>query len=156
MRQNGGGGCVGIQPLVTARAQILIGGRTNTEPSLPRTACQRTFQPEIWMNGELIGRRLDWGRSEGDGRGGGRGRGEGFCLVALARVLKERWGRGGGGREGGLSPYFNSCLIRVLAAKHLSCSSPTPIHITPVLLHPWSIYPLVLFLYPRSQHLYMQ
>ena len=28
------------------------------------------------------------------------------------------------------SPYFNSCLIRVLAAKHL------PIHITPVLLHP--------------------
>ena len=37
---------------------------------------------------------------------------------------------------GGLSPYFNSCLIRVLAAKHLPCSSPTPIHITPVLLHP--------------------
>ena len=49
-----------------------------------------------------------------------------------------RWAGGGGrGRErGGLSPYFNSCLIRVLAAKHLPCSSPTPIHITPVLLHP--------------------
>ena len=31
---------------------------------------------------------------------------------------------------------FNLCLIRVLAAKHLPCSSPTPIHITPVLLHP--------------------
>ena len=41
MRQNGGGG---IQPLVTDWAQIRIGGRTNTEPSLPRTACQRTFQ----------------------------------------------------------------------------------------------------------------
>ena len=64
--------------------------------------------------------------------GGGRGRGDGACLLTLARVLKERWG---GGR-GGLSPYFNSCLIRVLAAKHLLCSSPTPIHITPVLLHP--------------------
>ena len=64
------------------------------------------------------------GRSEG----GGRGEGEGACLLTLARVLK--------GREGGLSPYFNSCLIRVLAAKHLPCSSPTPIHITPVLLHP--------------------
>ena len=64
--------------------------------------------------------------------GGGRGRGEGVCLLTLARVLKEWWGRG----EGGLSPYFNSCLIRVLAAKHLPCSSPTPIHIAPVLLHP--------------------
>ena len=66
--------------------------------------------------------------------GGDRGRGEGACLLTLARVLKERWGRGGG--RGGLSPYFNSCLIRVLAAKYLPCSSPTPIHITPVLLHP--------------------
>ena len=65
------------------------------------------------MNGEGRGRRLDWGRPEGGGRG-----------------------EGVGGREGGLSPYFNSCLIRVLAAKHLPCSSPTPIHITPVLLHP--------------------
>ena len=64
--------------------------------------------------------------------GGGRGRGEGAILLALARALKERWG---GGREGGLSPYFNSCLIRVLAAKHLPCSSPTPIHMIPVLLH---------------------
>ena len=73
MRQNRGGG-VGIQPLVTTWAQILIGG-------------------------------------------------------TLARVLKERWGGGGG-----LSPYFYSCLIYVLAAKHLPCSS--PIHITPVLLHP--------------------
>ena len=46
-------------------------------------------------------------------------------------------GGGGGGRgKGGLSPLFNSSLIRVLAAKHLPCSSPTPIHITPVLLHP--------------------
>ena len=42
-------------------------------------------------------------------------------------------GRGG---EGGLSPYFNSSLKRILAAKHLPCSSATPIHITPVLLHP--------------------
>ena len=41
------------------------------------------------MNGEVRGRRLDWGRSEG----GGRGRGE---------------GAGGGG----LSPYFSSCLKR--------------------------------------------
>ena len=47
-----GGGGVGIQPLMTAWAQILIGCRTNTEPSVPRKACQRTFQPEIWMNGE--------------------------------------------------------------------------------------------------------
>jgi len=30
-----------------------------------------------------------------------------------------------------LSPYFNSCLTRVLAAKHLPCSIPTHIHITP-------------------------
>ena len=74
-------GGVGIQPLVTAWAQILIGGRTNTEPSLPRTACQRTFQPEIRMNGEGRGRRLDWGVSEGGGRGRGRGRGGG--LVSL-------------------------------------------------------------------------
>ena len=44
-------------------------------------------------------------------------------------------GRGGGG-GGGLSPYFNSSLKRVLAAKHLPCSYPTPIHMTPVLLHP--------------------
>ena len=58
--------------------------------------------------------------------GGGRGRGQGVCLLTLARVLKERWGGGEGG----------SFLIRVLAAKHLPCSSPTPIHITPVLLHP--------------------
>ena len=40
------------------------------------------------MNGEGIGRRLDWVRSEGGGRGGGRGGGE------------------------GLSPYFSSCLKR--------------------------------------------
>ena len=51
-------------------------------------------------------------------------------------------GGGGGGGEGvggerGLSPYFNSSLKRVLAGTHLPCSSsPTPIHITPVLLHP--------------------
>ena len=63
---------------------------------------------------------------EGDGGGGG-----GASLLTLARVLKERWG-GGGGLEGGLSPYFNSCLIRVLAAKHFHCSSPTAIHITSV------------------------
>ena len=43
-KSGGEGG--GIQPLVTAWAQILIGGGTNTEPSLPQTACQRTFQPE--------------------------------------------------------------------------------------------------------------
>ena len=42
----------------------------------------------------------------------------------------------GGGGEGGLSPYINSRLKRVLAAKHLPCSSATPTHITPVLLHP--------------------
>ena len=43
----------------------------------------------------------------------------------------------GVGGEGGLSPYFNSSLKRVLAAKHLPCtSSPTPIHTTPVLVHP--------------------
>ena len=87
-----------IQPLMTAWVQILIGGRTNTEPSLPRTACQRTFQPN-----ERGRERTAAGR-------------EGACLLTLARVLKERWG---GGREGGLSPYFNSCLIRLLAAKHL-------------------------------------
>ena len=63
------------------------------------------------MNGEGIGRRLDWGRSEGGGRGEGVG------------------------GEAGLSPYFNSSLKRVLAAKHLPCSSATPIHIIPVLLH---------------------
>ena len=62
------------------------------------------------MNGEGRGRRLDWGQSEGGG-----------------------WGEGVGG-EGSLSPYFNSSLIRVLAAKHLPCSSPTPIHIYPLLL----------------------
>ena len=45
-------------------------------------------------------------------------------------------GGGGVGGEGGLSPYVNSSLKRVLAAKHLPCSSPTSIHITPVLLHP--------------------
>ena len=75
-----------------------------------------------------VGRRWAGGR--------GKGRAEGACLLTLAHVLKERWGRrGGGGGRGGLSPYINSCLIRVLAAKHLPCS-PTPIHITPVLLHP--------------------
>ena len=63
------------------------------------------------MNGEGRGRRLDWGGSEGGGQGEGA-------------------------RGGGLSPYFNSSLKRVLAAKHLPCSSPTPIHITPVLLNP--------------------
>ena len=49
-----------------------------------------------------------------------------------------RWAGGGGRGEGvgGLSPYFNSSLKRVLATKHLPCSSATPIHITPVLLHP--------------------
>ena len=49
MRQHRGcvGGGVGIQPLVTAWAKLMIGGRKNTEPSLPRTACQCTFQPEI-------------------------------------------------------------------------------------------------------------
>ena len=67
------------------------------------------------------------------GGGGGRGWGEGACLLTLARVLKERWG---GGAGGGLSRYFNSCLIRVLAATHTPCSSPTSIHITPVLIHP--------------------
>ena len=57
------------------------------------------------MNGEGRERRLDWGRSEGGRRGEGVGGGwEGACLLTLARVLKERWG---GGREGGLSPYFN-------------------------------------------------
>ena len=45
-----------------------------------------------------------------------------------------RWAGEGVGGEGGLFPY--SSLKRVLAAKHLPCSSPTPIHITPVLLHP--------------------
>ena len=66
------------------------------------------------MNGEGRGRRLDRGRSEGGGRGKGVG----------------------GGRGEGLSPYFNSCLIHVLGAKHLPSSRLTPIHITPVLLHP--------------------
>ena len=84
------------------------------------------------MNGEGIGRRLDWVRSEGGGRGGGRGGGEGLSPYFSSCLKREV----GGGREGGLSPYFNSCLIRVLAAKHLPCSSSTPIHITPVLLHP--------------------
>ena len=47
------------------------------------------------------------------------------------------WAGGGVGvRGGGLSPYINSSPERVLAAKHLPCSSATPIHITPVLLHP--------------------
>ena len=46
-----------------------------------------------------------------------------------------RWAGAGGGGEGGLSAYFNSNLKRILAAKHLPCSSATPIHITPVLLH---------------------
>ena len=65
------------------------------------------------MNREGIGRRLDWGRSEGGGR----------------------WECVGG--EGGLSPYFNSSLKRVLGAKHLPySSSPIPIHITLVLPHP--------------------
>ena len=65
------------------------------------------------MNGEGRGRRLDWGRSEGGGRGeggGARGQGEGACLLTLARVLKERWGRGGGAGGGFVSPYFNLCL----------------------------------------------
>ena len=47
-----------------------------------------------------------------------------------------RWAGEGVRGEGGLSPYFNSSLKRVLAAKYLPCSSATPIHITPVLLHP--------------------
>ena len=52
-------------------------------------------------------------------------------------TVRSRWAGGGGrGRGGGLSPYLNSSLIRVLAAKHLPCSSPTSILITPVLLHP--------------------
>ena len=42
----------------------------------------------------------------------------------------------GTGGSGGLSPYFSSSLIRVLAAKRLPGSSSTPIHISPVLLHP--------------------
>ena len=63
------------------------------------------------MNGEGRGRRLDSGRSEGGGRGEGVGA-RGACLLTLTRIS------------------------RVLAAKHLPCSSPTPIHITPVLLHP--------------------
>ena len=50
--------------------------------------------------------------------------------------VEGRWAGEGVGGEGGLSPYFNSSLKRVLAAKHLPCSSATPIHITPVLLHP--------------------
>ena len=45
------------------------------------------------------------------------------------------WAGEGVGGEGGLSPYFNSSLKRVLAAKHVLCSSsPTLIHIPPVLL----------------------
>ena len=52
------------------------------------------------------------------------------------RTVGRRWAGEGVGGEGGLSPYFDSSLKRVLAAKHLPCSSsPTPIHITPVLLH---------------------
>ena len=53
----------------------------------------------------------------------------------FSSCLKREVGAGGGA-AGVLSPNFNSCLIRVSAAKHLPCSSPTPIHITPVLLHP--------------------
>ena len=34
-----------------------------------------------------------------------------------------RWAGGGGGGEGGLSPYSNSSLKRVLSVKHLPCSS---------------------------------
>ena len=41
-------------------------------------------------------------------------------------------GGGVGGEGGGLSPYFNSNPKRVLAGKHLPCSSATPIHIGPV------------------------
>ena len=63
-------------------------------------------------------------------------RGRERTAAGLATVGRRRAGGGGRGLEGGLSPYFYSCLIRVLAAKHLPCSSPTPIHITPVLLHP--------------------
>ena len=59
-------------------------------------------------------------------------RGRERTAAGVGTVGKRRAGVGG---EGGLSPYFNSSLIRVLAAKHLPCSSPTPIHITPVLLH---------------------
>ena len=51
-------------------------------------------------------------------------------------TVGRRWAGEGGGDEGGLSPYFNSNLKRLLATKHLLCSSPNPIHITPVLLHP--------------------
>ena len=65
---------------------------------------------------------LDWGGSEGGGQGEGV-EGEGVE------------GEGVEG-EGGLSPYFNSSLKRILAGKHLPCSSAIPIHITPVLLHP--------------------
>ena len=39
---------------------------------------------------------VDWGRSEGGGRGQGVRGEEGACLLTLARVLKERWGGGGG------------------------------------------------------------
>ena len=67
-----------------------------------------------------------------------------FCSgVVSAGNMNERGrertaaGLGTVGRRGGLSPYFNSSVKRVLAATHLPCSSsPTPIHITPVLLHP--------------------
>ena len=34
---------------------------------------------------------------------GGRGRGQGACLLTLARVLKEKWGRGT--REGARASY---------------------------------------------------
>ena len=70
------------------------------------------------------------GRWAGEGVGGGGG----GLSPYLSSCLKREMGAGGAG--GGLSPYFNSCLIRVLVAKHLPCSSPTLIHITPVLLHP--------------------
>ena len=82
----GGGwafGASGIQPLVTASTQIMIGGRTNTEPSLPRTAhisagnMNERGRERTAAGLGTVGRR--WAG------GGGRGRG-GSCLLTLTRV----------------------------------------------------------------------
>ena len=64
-------------------------------------------------------------------------RGKERTAAGLGTVGSKWAGGGGRGEGGGLSPCFNASLKRVLAAKHLPCSSsPTLIHITPVLLHP--------------------